>query len=73
MRACRPGAHRYDDAMEQSGVYVERYGPKTTPAFVLVHGAPDRSTSFRGVLPYLSDRLLSSMTDAGTADRSISQ
>jgi pimeloyl-ACP methyl ester carboxylesterase len=42
--------------MERSGVYVESHGPATTPALVLVHGAPDRSTSFRTVLPYLSDR-----------------
>lgn len=42
--------------MERSGVYVERHGPSSTRSLVLVHGAPDRSTSFRRVLPYLSDR-----------------
>jgi pimeloyl-ACP methyl ester carboxylesterase len=36
-------------------MYVERHGPHTTPAFVLVHGAPDRSTTFRRVLPYHPD------------------
>lgn len=47
---------RYDDRMERPGLYVEDHGPMTDPALVLVHGAPDRSTSFRGVLPYYSDR-----------------
>ena len=36
-------------------MYVEHLGPKTAPAFVLVHGAPDRSSSFRGVLSYLAN------------------
>jgi pimeloyl-ACP methyl ester carboxylesterase len=36
-------------------VYVECHGPSTTPAFVLVHGAPDRSTSFRDVIGYHAD------------------
>jgi pimeloyl-ACP methyl ester carboxylesterase len=43
--------------MDGPGVYVERHGPQSTPALVLVHGAPDRSTSFRNVLSYLGDRL----------------
>ncbi len=42
--------------MDPSSVYIERHGPQTTPALVLVHGAPDRSTSFRGVLQYHADR-----------------
>jgi pimeloyl-ACP methyl ester carboxylesterase len=37
-------------------LYIEFYGPETTPALVLVHGAPDRSTGFRGVLGYHPDR-----------------
>ena len=37
-------------------MHVEDHGPPTTPALVLVHGAPDRSTSFRDVLPYWPDR-----------------
>ena len=37
-------------------MYVEDHGPPTAPALVLVHGAPDRSTSFRDVLPYYPDR-----------------
>jgi pimeloyl-ACP methyl ester carboxylesterase len=44
--------------MERVDLCVERHGPQKTPAFVLVHGAPDRSTSFRGVLPYHADRLV---------------
>jgi pimeloyl-ACP methyl ester carboxylesterase len=42
--------------MERSALYVEDHGPLTNPPLVLVHGAPDRSTSFRGVLPYYPDR-----------------
>ncbi len=42
--------------MDRSTVYVEVHGPPVSPPIVLVHGAPDRSTSFRGVLPYVSDR-----------------
>jgi len=42
--------------MERSSVYVEGHGPLADPAIVLVHGAPDRSTSFRGLLPYFPDR-----------------
>jgi hypothetical protein len=37
-------------------VYVARQRPQTTPALVLVHGAPDRSATFRDVLSYLADR-----------------
>ena len=36
-------------------MYVEAHGPPTDPQLVLVHGAPDRSTSFRGVLAYVPD------------------
>jgi pimeloyl-ACP methyl ester carboxylesterase len=35
---------------------MESHGPETTPALVLVHGAPDRSTGFRAVLAYHPDR-----------------
>jgi pimeloyl-ACP methyl ester carboxylesterase len=42
--------------MDRSSLHVEVHGPPTTPEVVLVHGAPDRSTSFRDVLPYHSDR-----------------
>jgi pimeloyl-ACP methyl ester carboxylesterase len=42
--------------MDGSGIHVEYHGPETTPAVVLVHGAPDRSTGFRGVLKFQSDR-----------------
>jgi pimeloyl-ACP methyl ester carboxylesterase len=38
--------------MEPSGLYVERHGPPDGPPLLLVHGAPDRSTSFKGVLPF---------------------
>lgn len=41
--------------MEPPGIYVEAHRPPTTPALVLVHGAPDRSTSFRAVLPMCAD------------------
>ena len=40
--------------MERSELYVEHLGPQTSPALVLVHGAPDRSSGFRGVLSYLA-------------------
>jgi pimeloyl-ACP methyl ester carboxylesterase len=42
--------------MGRSSLYVENHGPPTTPALVLVHGAPDRSTSFRSVLTYYPHR-----------------
>ncbi len=42
--------------MERSDIYVEAHGPPTTPALVLVHGAPDRSTTFRAVLPMQAGR-----------------
>jgi pimeloyl-ACP methyl ester carboxylesterase len=48
--------HDYDAPMERSKLSVEHLGPKTPPAVVLVHGAPDRSSSLRGVLSYLADR-----------------
>ncbi len=37
-------------------MHVEHHGPATTPALVLVHGAPDRSSTFRGVLGYHAGR-----------------
>ena len=42
--------------MQRSSLYIEHQGPTTNPALVLVHGAPDRSSGFRGVLPYLASR-----------------
>ncbi len=42
--------------MDRSRLYVEVHGPPATPELVLVHGAPDRSTGFRDVLHYLTDR-----------------
>ncbi len=49
---------RYHDRMELVGLHVERHGPQEAPALVLVHGAPDRSSGFRAVLPYLADRFV---------------
>jgi pimeloyl-ACP methyl ester carboxylesterase len=45
----------YDAPMERSELYVEHLGPQTSPALVLVHGAPDRSSSLRGVVSHLPD------------------
>ncbi len=42
--------------MSVPGLHLERHGPKTPVTIIYVHGAPDRSTSFREVLPYLADR-----------------
>lgn len=42
--------------MEVDGIHLECHGPDEGPAIVLVHGAPDRSASFRSVLAHLSDR-----------------
>ncbi|HEX3796677.1 MAG TPA: alpha/beta hydrolase [Acidimicrobiales bacterium] len=42
--------------MAHPDVYVESHGPETSPALILVHGAPDRSTSFRAVLARHGDR-----------------
>jgi pimeloyl-ACP methyl ester carboxylesterase len=47
---------RYDDPMDRSDLYVEVNGPPTTPELILVHGAPDRSTTFGAVLPFHSHR-----------------
>ncbi len=44
--------------MKRVDLYVERHGAQTIPALVLVHGAPDRSTGFRGVLPHCADRFV---------------
>jgi pimeloyl-ACP methyl ester carboxylesterase len=41
--------------MAQTGLFIEHHGPPSSPTVVLVHGAPDRSSGFRGVLPYLAD------------------
>jgi pimeloyl-ACP methyl ester carboxylesterase len=47
---------RYDHQMKRVDVFVERRGPQSSPALVLVHGAPDRSASFRGVRRHFVDR-----------------
>lgn len=41
--------------MDPDHLHVEAHGAKTGPTIVLVHGAPDRSGSFRQVLPHLTD------------------
>jgi pimeloyl-ACP methyl ester carboxylesterase len=41
--------------MEQTGLYIDHQGPRSSPTVVLVHGAPDRSSGLRGVLPYLAN------------------
>ncbi len=38
------------------GLHVERHGPPRAQEVILVHGAPDRSSAFHGVLPFLLDR-----------------
>jgi pimeloyl-ACP methyl ester carboxylesterase len=42
--------------MEVDGLHVEGHGPSDGPAIVLVHGAPDRSATFRRVLAHLPGR-----------------
>ena len=42
--------------MDLDGIHVEAHGPDTGTPLVLVHGAPDRSTSFRPLLAELVDR-----------------
>jgi pimeloyl-ACP methyl ester carboxylesterase len=42
--------------MEGPGLRIELHGARTAQALVLVHGAPDRSTTFRDVVPHLADR-----------------
>jgi pimeloyl-ACP methyl ester carboxylesterase len=41
--------------MELDGIHVERHGPSAGPVIVMVHGAPDRGTSFRPLLRHLPD------------------
>jgi pimeloyl-ACP methyl ester carboxylesterase len=48
--------HDYAARMQRSSIYIDHQGTRTAPALVLVHGAPDRSSGFRGVLPYLASR-----------------
>jgi pimeloyl-ACP methyl ester carboxylesterase len=43
-------------ALDRSRIHVEYHGPETAPVLVLVHGAPDRSTGFRGVLELYAHR-----------------
>ena len=47
---------RYDAVVGRPSIHVEYRGPDTSPPIVLVHGAPDRSTCFRGALTYHADR-----------------
>lgn len=42
--------------MDLDGIHVEAHGPDTGAPLVLVHGAPDRSSSFRPLLAELGDR-----------------
>jgi pimeloyl-ACP methyl ester carboxylesterase len=42
--------------MERSGIHVEEHGSPASRTLVFVHGAPDRATSFRSVLPFVADR-----------------
>jgi pimeloyl-ACP methyl ester carboxylesterase len=42
--------------MDLDGIHVEAHGPDTGTPLVLVHGAPDRSTSFGPLLAELGDR-----------------
>ena len=42
--------------MDLDGIHVEAHGPDTGTPLVLVHGAPDRSSSFRPLLAELADR-----------------
>lgn len=45
--------------MDPDHLHVEVHGPHVTPTIVLVHGAPDRSGSFRRLLAHLSgDRVV---------------
>lgn len=37
------------------GVFVQAHGPADAPLVVLVHGSPDRSSTFGALLPLLSD------------------
>jgi pimeloyl-ACP methyl ester carboxylesterase len=50
------GSRPDDGTPEGTALYVEHNGPDTSPAIVLVHGAPDRSAAFRRVLTHLGDR-----------------
>jgi len=45
----------YDASMEQTALHIEHRGPRSSPTVVLVHGAPDRSSGLRSVLPYLAN------------------
>jgi pimeloyl-ACP methyl ester carboxylesterase len=42
--------------MMTGDLFVEVHGPGAGPPVILVHGAPDRSSSFRAVLAHLADR-----------------
>ena len=41
--------------MVLDGVFIATHGSGATPSIVLVHGAPDRSSTFRDVLTELAD------------------
>lgn len=42
--------------MDLDGIHVEAHGPDGATPIVLVHGAPDRSSSFRSLVAELGDR-----------------
>ncbi len=42
-------------SVERPGLFVAQHGPATDRAIILVHGAPDRSATFRDVLACLGD------------------
>jgi pimeloyl-ACP methyl ester carboxylesterase len=42
--------------LDWSRLHVESHGPETSPVILLVHGAPDRSATFRGVLEFYQHR-----------------
>jgi pimeloyl-ACP methyl ester carboxylesterase len=51
-----PSATRRADALGSAALFVEHHGPRGDRAIVLVHGAPDRSATFREVRAHLNDR-----------------
>src|ERR1700722_19615898 len=51
-----PSATRGADALRSAALFVEHHGPRGSRAIILVHGAPDRSATFREVRANLNDR-----------------
>jgi pimeloyl-ACP methyl ester carboxylesterase len=52
----RPSATRRDETFGSAALFVEHHGPRTDRTIILVHGAPDRSVTFREVCTQLRDR-----------------